>query len=282
MILVLLALVLSLQVKPPAPERPSENHGATSSDKQTSTNTSDHPAKDVVSAPDSKRIPHCEEQKTDAEKMEERREKKAQTRLNSIYVWSTVVGVIGGWIVLIVLICQTVLTRRSANAASLSALAVVTTERPWIIIFGTYDSKQGASFQAGNLGRTPAEIIGFYAEYRCVRNIKELPSVPEYGTKQVPSVTLLVPGKTLADQSIELLDSETFLDKVSGCQREPGEKFPTPPKLSVFYFRVIYRHPLSRIRPDILNYETRMCFCFSPAIPQAPNVCGPEEYNTYT
>jgi hypothetical protein len=214
--------------------------------------------------------------------MEEHREKKAQALLNRIYVWATVVGVIGGWAVLFVLIYQTILTRQSADTASLTALAVVTTERPWVIIFGTYDSKQGSSFQAGNLGRTPAEIVGFYAEHRCVRSIEELPSVPEYGTKQAPSVTLLVPGKTLGDQSIELLDYDTFLDKVNSCKRGPGEKFPTSPKLSVFYFKVVYRHPLSRIRPDIPDYETRMCFCFSPADPQAPYVCGPEEYNTYT
>jgi hypothetical protein len=215
-------------------------------------------------------------------KMEERQEKKEQARLNRIYVWSTVVGVVGAWIVLIVLICQTVITRQSANAASLSALAVVTTERPWVIIFGTYDIKRGCSFQAGNMGRTPAEIIGFYAEHRCVRSIRELPSMPEYGTKQVPAVTLLVPGKTLGDQSIELLDCDTFLDKANSCKREPGERFPTPPKLSVFYFKVVYRHPLSRIRKDIPDYETRMCFCFSLADPQAPHVCGPDKYNAYT
>jgi len=178
---------------------------------------------------------------------------------------------------------QTQLTKISADAALLNAQAIINTERPWVIIFGTYSNKVGScSFHAGNLGRTPAEIIAFYAEHRCVRHINELPTVPEYRKKQVPSVTLLVPGKTLEDQSIELLDSETFLDKVDSCQREPGEKFPTPPKLSVFYFKVVYRHPLSRVRPNIPDYEARMCFCYSTADPQAPHVCGPDEYNAYT
>jgi hypothetical protein len=101
----------------------------------------------------------------------------------------------------------------------------------------------------------------------------------------VPVIKLLVPGDKAGDPDVELLSSEEFREYVRGCTRttdkteyalKPGEKLP------VFYFKVICKNPLSRIRPDIPNYETRMCFRYSPFVPNQPEVCGGEEYNRHT
>jgi hypothetical protein len=64
-----------------------------------------------------------------------------QDRAYRAYLWATILGVVGGFLGVGVLIWQTVLTRRSANAArdaasaaKISAEAVINSERPWLFI----------------------------------------------------------------------------------------------------------------------------------------------------
>jgi hypothetical protein len=118
-----------------------------------------------------------------------------------------------------------------------------------------------------------------------VERVEDLAPIPEYGVEHVPVVTLLVPGDTLGDQDIELLSYEQFGDFVNGCTRTRDKTeyaLKSGKKLPIFYFRVLYKNPLSRIRPDVPDYETRMCFSYSPFVPGQPEVCGNEEYKRYT
>jgi hypothetical protein len=178
-VLLVVGLSVSLQIQPSAAERPREDHTHTGDDKQAPANTSNNPSHNVVDTSDSKGIPHSREQNEDPDKVEERREKKAQARLNSIYVLATVVGVIGGWVVLGVLIWQTILTKRSANAAKMSADALIHGERAWLLIDDVEqpflvppESQVNTQqpqlahcfFYFKNFGKTPAKMIAWRAE----------------------------------------------------------------------------------------------------------------------
>lgn len=176
------------------------------------------------------------------------------------------------------------LQRDAASAALLNAKAVINSERPWVIIFAA-NTKRGAFFRAGNLGRTPAEIVSFSSEYKCVEHLGELPTEPEFTIEYVPQIKLLVPGKKFGEsQDIELLSEEQFIDFVDGCRKESGYRsIPAPPKMSVFYFRVRYTHAGERLLPEIPPYESRACFCYHPADAGEPlGTCGNKSYNSYT
>jgi hypothetical protein len=173
--------------------------------------------------------------------------------------------------------------RDAAQAALLNAKAVINAERPWIVIFGINDIKRGACFMAGNMGRTPAEIVSFSAECRCIESIHELPEVPEFSKDTVPQMKILVPGKKLGDQNIELLGVEEFTDFIETCRRESGKRpFPAPAKMSAFYFRVKYTYVGGQPVPDALPYESCTCFGYQPQAAPEPYVCGGENYNRHT
>lgn len=82
----------------------------------------------------------------------------------------------------------------SAEAALLNAQAFINSERPWVTVFAQWKPEGGYSFRACNLGKTPAEIVSFSAEFVCLDDINELSRVPEFKTLYVPVIRLLVPG----------------------------------------------------------------------------------------
>jgi hypothetical protein len=168
-----------LQVQPSAPERPSEDHRHTGGDKQATADTSNNPSKNVIAVPNPESVSHSDKQKEDADKMEDRRERKAQARLNCIYTWTTVAGVVGGWIGLFVLIWQTKLTGISANAAKTSADALIRGQRAWLLIDNVEqpvlvpapapgDLQQPkllcSCFSFKNMGKTPARLVAWKSE----------------------------------------------------------------------------------------------------------------------
>jgi len=176
------------------------------------------------------------------------------------------------------------LQRDAANAALLNAKAVINSERPWVVIFAA-NTKRGAFFRAGNLGRTPAEIVSFSAEYRCVEHVGELPTEPKFTIEYVPQIKLLVPGGKFGEsQDIELLSEQQFIDFVDTCRKESGYRsLPSPPKVSIFYFQVRYTYAGERLLPETPPYESRACFCYRPADAGEPlGICGTKSYNRYT
>jgi hypothetical protein len=240
----------------------------------------------------------CPVNQQQAKSKEEEAKAASLDRLYRRYMYATIIGVVGGFIGIGILIWQGVLLRRStraavkssksakrsADAALLNAQAVINAERPWVIIFAAH-TKSGAFFRAGNLGRTPAEIISFSAEHRCVEHIGELPAEPEFTIEYVPQIKLLVPGGKFGEsQDIELLSEDEFINFVDTCRKESGHRtLPTPPKMSVFYFRVRYTYAGERLLPGAPPYESRACFCYQPADAGEPlRNCGNKSYNCYT
>jgi hypothetical protein len=176
---------------------------------------------------------------------------------------------------------------KNADAALLNAQAVINAERPWVYIGAAYSKSSGAySFLAGNDGRTPAEVISFSYGFRCVESVKDLPDEPEYGPEIAPTIRLLVPQVRELEATLELMSYEEFTDCFLKCGKTldaTEHALRSEPKLSVFYFRVIYASPLKRGGADMPNYETRMCFGFSPsAAGKHLSVCGGDNYNRHT
>ena len=211
--------------------------------------------------------------------VQSKEEKAKAASLDYLYRWymrATIIGVVGGFIGIGLLIWQSILSRRSANAAWLNAQAVISSERPWITII----SRQEAfsySFWANNQGRTPAEIISLSVECRAVDNINGLPPEPEYTNERTPAVSLLVPTNPEAPD-LELLPVEDVIDFAN--KEKPKGKWDT--KAFVFYFRIRYKNVLSQIDPSVPDYETRKCYCYQPQTSSSLSVCGPKKYNGHT
>lgn len=167
-----------------------------------------------------------------------------------------------------------------ADAALLNAQAVINAQRPWVVICAVQEGS-GFSIRAGNLGKTPAEVISFSAEQRCVDRIQELPSEPEFTQNYVPQIKLLVPGNNIGDSDLELMSSEEFLLLYENCRKESGfRQSPATVKMTVFYFRVLYVNVGGQLAPDDSPYESRICFCFRPAGAGGRlRLCGNNAYN---
>jgi hypothetical protein len=160
---------------------------------------------------------------------------------------------------------QTKATEDAAEAALLSAKALLDAERPWLSV--TVEQMKGSAalyqFSVKNLGRTPAMVIGTSV----VRVVCEaLPEIPEYpdGMSAVESareesgeVRLLAPDETWKFAAVDmsgiepgwLLGQFAFNDLKSG-------------KRDFFYFgKVQYRDVFA---PAVLH-ETHFCYIYKLA-----------------
>jgi hypothetical protein len=114
--------------------------------------------------------------------------------LYRFYLLFTVIGVIGGFIGIAVLIWQTTVTRRAAEAAKASADSIINSERAWIfldiaLIGNVVHAQQHephitrirASYRYRNVGKSPAWITEmiFYSE---IYNSGSLPKKPDIGS----------------------------------------------------------------------------------------------------
>ena len=270
--LVMLALVFLLQGKPiiSQVQSPSKNHQTASTDKHESAHKQKYSSAQTSPPPTTYNVTNGDKPESDPDKMEERRDRKAQLRLNRIYVYATVVGVIGSWVVLGVLIWQNILTRRSANAALLNAQVAIAATRPYVSISGFYNSGV-CMFKAINYGNTPAEIISYSANMKFVDKIENLAVPPEYDNWREPSLALLSPGGTGGEA---MLDLETYdTNSIIAPNLKP---------IFVFYFSIRYKNPIGSDNQSITNHESRMCFWYHSRGGQFPRVGGPQEYNKHT
>ena len=284
--IVLLAIVLFLQAKPTPPqlERPRENHQATTGDKKPAQQKQPDTSAHVGASPAPNNVANTAEQQPDTDKVEERRDRKAQLRLTRIYVKATVIGVIGSWIVLGVLVWQNILTRRSANAASLNARAVINSERPWVIVSllrSKRNDRDWLSFRASNEGRSPAIILCSFAQYGFTGDPNSLPVPPQYGIELPKDVPLLVPniGHDLSGHFIALYDYA--FGEVMSNDRERARAIQNGGSHLVFWFKIVYTTHLA-IEARLPPYETHYCCEYTPNAGEYLKIVGPAEYNRYS
>ncbi len=216
------------------------------------------------------------------------------------YLFATIIGVVGGFIGVGVLIWQTVLTRRSANAArdaanaaKDSAQAVVNSERPWLFIkITTTDAKpdqsgvsEHLSFSVSfkNWGTTPAEVIGFENHPDVCADTDDLPSPPKYQLEghALLHTRMVPPGETWRDPGESYFYVESFM------LGDDWKAIRSSRKRLVYWGRIQYRdlieesktiHELKKIGTI---HETCFCYFWSPALNEFL-ICGPLGYNKHT
>jgi len=245
--LILLVVVFLLQNKPSISQTqsPRENHQTTSQDKK----TPDQQQHNSYEPSTTYNVTTRKEQQDDANKMEERRDRKMNLRLYVVYLVITGAGVVGAWVGLIFLIQSTRAARHAADAAYLNAQAVINAERPWVSVFGTF---QGGvfTFIAANFGRTPAEVISYATGTDLVDKVENLSIPPKYEKEKKPPLAILTPGNTLDDMNITLATYDT-------------NKIPAPDpsrQVHVFFFRVVYKNPLNNSFRFIPNTKVEYVF----------------------
>ena len=133
------------------------------------------------------------------EKSEEQKAKEAS--LDSLYrryMWATIIGVVGGLIGVVVLICQTIATRTSAEAALRQANHIITSERAWMVaepgdanIPPEIEGATGVrwtefSVRFVNKGKTPAFLIEIGYQGKVLPRSEKLPFIqPLYKGKEI-------------------------------------------------------------------------------------------------
>lgn len=220
-------------------------------------------------------------------------------RLYRCYLGATVIGVIGGFIGIGILIWQAVLTRNSANAARDAAIAaktnsqaVINSERPWMFIeIQTNEAKGtdvtehlGFSVTFKNWGKTPAEIISFQDHPTFFDNIESIPNEPAYSLEgHVWAHTRMVPaGEIWRDPGCSYWWAESLLPP------DVWQEIRRSRKRLVYWGRLQYRDLLEESRTifdvkqrPLTIHETCFCYFWSPAMNEFL-ICGPMGYNKHT
>jgi hypothetical protein len=217
-----------------------------------------------------------------AKSKEEQAKEDSLDLLYRRYMRATIIGVCGAFIGLVILIWQTVLVRRSANAALLNAQAVINSERPWIVVTVKKHPLYSGSFifLATNKGRTPAEFFSASAGDTFVNTPDDLPTSPDY------SHVLIRPNKTLLarNESFEIYPEAGVSPSAMAKSHYLPKNSPSSNQILIFYGMIVYDDVFGKDRPDYTQHRTRWCYaCLEGKrfIRTSPNR-DPDEYNGYT
>ncbi len=166
------------------------------------------------------------------------------------------------------------IAQKSAEAARLSAQAIINSERPWIITrvllrevkvptkgndVHSVVAKKFLTFTISNIGKTPAQIVSVFSGHKYTDCGEQLPDLPDYSAEV-----------SLEQQRI-----------LAPHERWNYENWPTATvsisgKWYWRYGRVVYRNVL-----DSSRHETCFCFLYSEPLNEFI-VGGPSEYTKYT
>ena len=169
----------------------------------------------------------------------------------------------------------------SAQAALLSAQAVLHSERPWILITVEPSRSLENSFtvMATNRGRTPARIIETTDRNKIVIDEKRLPGTPEYKhlERSAPfTPIILLPGEFTAIKPFSRDDVKGLCDS-----EERFKRIETWEEKVFLYGKVLYRDLISPA--DSQAHETNWCCWYIHGRQNSGLViAGPPEYNSHT
>lgn len=173
-------------------------------------------------------------------------------------------------------------TRKSADAASRNASALMNAERAWLLLEKIEDKVFGSpsffSFIVKNYGRTPAFVVKIVPHFGRYRNLDSLPDDPETISPNmilgIPEGGLAVgPGDALNEIAITLVEPSTLTDS------ERAEVL----RGSLFLYACVF----IRYR-DIYDREFVSCFGSVYTPPGSPGAFegfvrrGPTRYNKHT
>ena len=169
----------------------------------------------------------------------------------------------------------------SARAALLHAEAIVSAERPWILVAvePSRDTKNTFIVTATNRGRTPARIVAVPHKFEFAEDESHLPDVPQYqdanpGVPFVPIV--LLPGESTHITTFGREDVEALCGSAEKFKRVENweEKI-------YLYGRVTYHDLISPQDEHI--HQSAWCFWYIHGHQNSGLVpAGPHNYNMHT
>lgn len=166
-------------------------------------------------------------------------------------------------------------SRRNAQAALLNAQAVIHAQRPWVTFFAEH-SNGSYNFKAGNLGKSPARIIG-YSHCIVYEHPSNLPDDPPYGTEQSPKLDFLMPGENFGGPEIEII---TVTPAFTMGMDEERKRQLNDREVAIIVLLKISYEDIGNPDPSTNMHETSMCFDWTPGLDF--KVSGPPEYNRHT
>jgi len=215
------------------------------------------------------------------------------------YTIATIAGVIGGFVGLVVIWCQTKATQIAANAAKDSAAIAMDSQRSWLVEDGVKDCPldtawiQEALYEFKVIGGSPIKIVDAKFRYHLVESRQKgsmtepnLPSVPSYGE---PNTSDSIPymGKVLAPGvkfQVGIQLEGIFLTQEDIADIRSRKKF------GCAYGFIRYRDAFSKSKIR----ETRFCYTYDvPLVPLSSRnderinpdrfrIGGPNCYNEVT
>lgn len=280
------------------PSSPTEKPSIEERDAEKKTDSNQHPASDKTLP----NIPSGALNKAEPTATAEPRKSydASNDTLYRIYLAATIVGVAGGFLGVGILIWQTVLTRRSANAArdaanaaKTSSEAIINSERPWLFIkITTSDTETdengivkhlGFSVSFQNYGKTPAEVVFFDQHPDCIKDPDDMRFTPKYrleGNVMV-NTRMIPPGETWRDPGWSYFSPESFL------LEDQWKDIRGSRQRLVYWGRLQYRDLIEQSKTihELKSlgtiHETCFCYFWSPALNEFL-VCGPWGYNKHT
>jgi len=166
--------------------------------------------------------------------------------------------------------------KENAEAARLSAQAVINSERPWITVTVDRDPEVTNRFfyRITNKGRTPASVISAFSERRIVELPDNLPIPPTYSSPMYSPVDDLI----VADGV--WIDHPGFsAEAVIGHPQGARKMFESSAKFICFYGQITYRDSLGN--GDFSEHYTRWCFAYD-VFRKTMVASGPHEYRSKT
>jgi hypothetical protein len=169
----------------------------------------------------------------------------------------------------------------TANAALLSAQALVNAERPWLLVTvePSLTVENGFTVVATNRGRSPAEIVATAERLRIAADETKLPRQPEYGDREAapPMVPIiLLPGESTALKPFSREDARELCES-----DEQFARIETWEEKIFLYGRVVYKDLIAA--PEMQQHQTNWCCWYIHGRQKSGLViAGGPEYNSHT
>jgi hypothetical protein len=170
---------------------------------------------------------------------------------------------------------------RCAEAALLHAQAIISAERPWVLItiVPSRSIENGFTVIATNRGRGPAQVVSALEETRIVVDESHLPSVPEYSAQESESPfvsIILLPGEFMNLKSFCRDDVKTLCGSEDAYRRIENWE-----ERIFLYGKITYRD--LGAPADQLPHETGWCCRYIHGRQKSGLVmAGSQEFNVHT
>lgn len=174
--------------------------------------------------------------------------------------------------------------KHTADFALLNAQAVINAERAWVIVGPTSNKRDFYTFNAVNVGQTPAKLVRSFADVIVLGHTTHLPPSPDYQTQRLEGMT---PSLCLPKDRRVVF--EISAEAISRVKYPQGNAPPNHLEFMEIYFfgKVIYEDTLNTGKTPESSpvHETKWCFKLTPVdggVPIADPRLIPPDYMGYS